>query len=152
MQINIYTDGACRGNPGPGGWGCVMVTDNDKQIAKLSDGEQDTTNNRMELTGFLNALKWFVTQSEYNILCVYVDSAYIYNCFNDMWYIRWLKNDWKNANKKPVANKDLWEEILNIYLNSKEQISVIKVNGHSGNKWNEYVDNLAVRASLGENK
>lgn len=146
-MYTIYTDGACSGNPGPGGWGFVVVNENDKQMLRKSGGEKNTTNNKMELVAFLKALEWFAAEPQDNILNIYVDSAYIYNCFNDMWYIRWRTNGWKNANKKPIANREVWEQILEIYLTNQERINIFKVSGHTGNKWNEYVDNLAVKAA-----
>lgn len=148
IEYTIYTDGACSGNPGPGGWGFVVVDSNNKKLLNKNGGEKLTTNNRMELTAFLNALEWFDSnRHKDDILNIYVDSAYVYNCFNDMWYVRWRKNGWKNANKQPIANREIWEQILNLFLENIEHINIFKVTGHNGNKWNEYVDGLAVKAA-----
>ena len=147
MKVRVYTDGACSENPGPGGWGFVVVDDKNKKLFNKDGGEKLTTNNRMELTAFLNALEWFISNSKDDILNIYVDSAYVYNCFNDMWYVRWRKNGCKNVSKQPIAIREIWEQILTLYLANIERINIFKVTGHNGNKWNEYVDGLAVKAS-----
>ena len=153
MKYKIYTDGACSGNPGPGGWGVVIIDDTNSPIYELSGNEPNTTNNIMELQGFLAALIWCcvkITQNDQ--VEIYTDSAYIYNCFKDKWYIKWHKNGWVNASRQPIANKELWQNILTEYNNIKNNIIVYKVAGHTGNEWNEYADTLAVQARKKINK
>ena len=149
MQYSIYTDGACSGNPGPGGWAAVVLDNANYPFYEVSGFEPNTTNNRMELEGFLAALTWCCAKTNQNdIITIYTDSAYIFNCFKDKWYTKWIKNDWVNASKQPVANKDLWEAIFHFMLDTpiKNRITICKVTGHSGNEWNEYADELAVNA------
>lgn len=139
-EIIIYTDGACSGNPGPGGWGAVLLYKNNKK--EIYGSEKETTNQRMELTAVIEALKalkvsgWDVT--------VYTDSAYIVNAFEKGWISRWQKNGWKNSRKENVANRDLWEEL--IFLTLKNNVKLEKVEGHAGNRWNERCDELARNA------
>lgn len=141
-QIVIYTDGACSGNPGPGGWGAVLLYGGHRK--EISGAEEKTTNQRMELTAVIEALKalkaqgWEVT--------VYSDSAYIVNAFKDNWIERWQQNGWKNSKKEEVANKDLWQELLN--LMEKNRVKIEKVKGHAGDELNEYCDRLARNAIL----
>ena len=137
-KITIYTDGACSGNPGKGGWGAVLIY-RDKQ-EYLSGSAILTTNNRMELTAAIEALK-AVKKSNY--IELYTDSQYVKNGIN-LWIINWKKNGWKTANKKEVANKDLWIE-LDKYA-THHNITWFWVKGHSGNRYNEIADNLAVKA------
>ena len=137
-KITIYTDGACSGNPGKGGWGAVLIY-RDKQ-KHLSGSAILTTNNKMELTAAIEALK-AVKKSNY--IELYTDSQYVKNGIN-LWIINWKKNGWKTANKKEVANKDLWIE-LDKYV-THHNITWFWVKGHSGNHYNEIADNLAVKA------
>lgn len=147
MKYEIYTDGACSGNPGPGGWGVVIINDTNSPIYELSGNKPNTTNNIMELQGFLAALIWCCTKTDQNdTITIYTDSAYIYNCFKDKWYVKWQQNDWKNASRQPIANKDLWQSILQQYDLIKNYIIIEKVAGHTGNEWNELADTLAVKA------
>ena len=138
--ITIYTDGACSGNPGPGGWGAVLLFKD--QQKEIRGGEQDTTNQRMELQaviGALNALKvtdWDIT--------VYSDSAYVVNAFQQKWLDNWQKNGWRNSKKEPVANQDLWQQLL--LLTGKNRVKILKVKGHAGDKYNERCDELARQA------
>lgn len=150
-MIKIYTDGACSQNgTWQGGWGTVVV-ENDTLLCSFSGAATETTNNAMELSAFLKALEYIYFHKEptqqYEVLS---DSAYIINCFEQKWHVNWRKNGWRNAKKEPVANKELWLEILNLYdtLN-KENINFkfTKVKGHAGNKYNEMADRLAVEAS-----
>ena len=106
MKYTIYTDGACSGNPGPGGWGAVIFDNNNKQ-KNISGSVKDTTNNRMELSAAIMALKKIKTNSE---ITIYTDSTYVKNGITE-WVLKWKKNGWKNANKKPVKNKDLWVKL-----------------------------------------
>ena len=108
-NITLYTDGACSGNPGAGGWACVLLYGENKKF--LSGGEKLTTNNRMELSAVIQGLK--ALKEPCNV-SVYSDSAYIINSFNNGWIDNWLKNGWKTADKKEVLNKDLWQELLNL--------------------------------------
>ena len=147
MNYSIYTDGACSGNPGPGGWAAVVIDDTNCPIYEITDNEKDTTNNRMELQGFLAALTWCCAKTDQNdTVVIYTDSAYIFNCFHDKWYIKWLSNGWVNASKQPIANQELWQSILQQYNLVKNEVTICKVTGHSGNEWNEYADELAVHA------
>ena len=147
MNYSIYTDGACSGNPGPGGWAAVVIDDTNCPICEITGNEKNTTNNKMELQGFLAALTWCCAKTDQNdAIIIYTDSAYIFNCFNDKWYIKWQSNGWVNASKQPIANKELWQLILQQYNLVKNKITIHKVTGHSGNEWNEYADELAVRA------
>ena len=137
-KITIYTDGACSGNPGKGGWGAVLIY-RDKQ-KHLSGSAILTTNNKMELTATIEALKAIKKSSDIEL---YTDSQYVKNGIN-LWIINWKKNGWKTANKKEVANKDLWIE-LDKHV-AQHNITWFWVKGHSGNHYNEIADNLAVNA------
>ena len=106
MKYKIYTDGACSGNPGPGGWGAVILDQDDKQ-KNISGSEKNTTNNRMELLAAIMSLKKIKTNSE---VVIFTDSTYVKNGITE-WMKNWKKNGWKNSSKKPVKNKDLWEKL-----------------------------------------
>jgi ribonuclease HI len=139
MKYVIYTDGACSGNPGPGGWGAVILDEVNKEIS-ISGKEKSTTNNRMELMAPIMALKKIKKNSK---IIIYTDSTYLKNGITT-WIKNWEKNGWKNANKKPVKNKDLWIALNKL---SKEQIIDWKwVKAHAGNKYNEIADKLATAA------
>ena len=131
----VYTDGACSGNPGPGGWAWVVP---DGEFAAGSD--LATTNQRMELKAALEAVKAF--QGEIIIFSV---STYVVNCFRDRWWEGWLRRGWVNSAKKPVKNRDLWEPLIEIYR-ERDNISFSWVKGHSGDRWNDEADRLAVQA------
>ena len=135
-MINIYTDGACSGNPGIGGWGVVIIFD-DKKTAILNGGNKNTTNNRMELTAAIEALKFF---KEKNNLNIFTDSKYVKDGIEN-WIINWKKNGWKTSTKKEVKNKDLWIQLDNEI--NKHSINWHWVKGHDGNKFNEQADLLA---------
>ena len=138
-EVTIYTDGACSGNPGPGGWGAIlMYNENSKEI---SGAQNDTTNNIMEITAVLEALK--LLKEECNVK-VYSDSAYVVNAFNQGWINNWQKNNWKTANKEPVKNRELWEELYE--LTNRHKVEFIKVKGHSDNEYNNICDFLATSA------
>jgi ribonuclease HI len=139
MKYKIYTDGACSGNPGPGGWGAIIF-DNDNNQKNISGNERDTTNNRMELTAPIMALKKIKINSEATI---YTDSTYVKNGITE-WIKKWEKNGWKSANKKPVKNKDLWIKLDNLCKDNKIIWKWVK--GHSNNKYNNLVDKLATQA------
>jgi ribonuclease HI len=134
-NIVIYTDGACKGNPGEGGWGAVI--ENKKSVNKLYGYEENTTNNRMEIVAAIKALKTFSEKSD---IIIYTDSKYLMNGIND-WINNWKKNNWKTSNKKDVKNVDLWKIIDE--LNLKHNIEWNWVKGHSGNPGNEMADDLA---------
>lgn len=135
-EVIIYTDGACSGNPGPGGWGSIlMYKDNKKEI---SGGKEDTTNNVMELTAVIEGLKLLKFPCKVKL---YSDSAYVVNAFNQKWIYGWLKNGWKNASKEPVKNKELWQELYD--LTKVHEVEFIKVKGHADNEYNNRCDELA---------
>ena len=135
-EVRIYTDGACSGNPGPGGWGAVLVS---AQVEKeLSGGEESTTNNRMELKAAIEALGKLKTPCN---VCLYSDSAYLVNAFRLGWLDTWKRNGWKNSTRQVVSNLDLWQELDR--LSMIHQIEWIKVKGHSGHEYNERCDSLA---------
>ncbi len=134
-KVIIYTDGACSGNPGPGGWGVVlMYKDNKKEI---SGGQKDTTNNVMELTAALEGLKLLKYPCEVEL---YSDSAYLVNGFNQGWIYNWQMNNWRTANKEPVKNKEIWEELYN--LTKVHKVTFIKVKGHADNEYNNCCNEL----------
>lgn len=138
-EVTIYTDGACSGNPGPGGWGSIlMYKDNKKEI---SGGKKDTTNNVMELTAVIEGLKLLKFPCKVKL---YSDSAYVVNAFNQKWIYGWLKNGWKNASKEPVKNKELWQELYE--LTKVHEVEFIKVKGHADNEYNNRCDELARNA------
>ena len=138
-EVTIYTDGACSGNPGPGGWGAIlMYKDNKKEI---SGGKENTTNNVMELTAVIEALKLLKFPCKVNL---YSDSAYVVNAFNQKWIYGWMKNGWKNSSKEPVKNKELWQELYQ--LTKIHEVTFIKVKGHSDNEYNNRCDELARNA------
>ena len=140
-EVTIYTDGACSGNPGPGGWGAIlMYKDNKKEI---SGGKKDTTNNVMELTAVIEALKLLKYPCKVN---VYSDSAYVVNAFLQNWIIGWQRNNWKTSDKKDVKNKELWQEL--IALTKVHDVTFFKVKGHADNEYNNRCDELARNAIL----
>ena len=135
-EVTIYTDGACSGNPGPGGWGAILEF---KSIEKeISGFEANTTNNRMELTAAVKALSLL---KEDCIVKLYSDSAYLVNGFQQKWILGWQKNGWKNSKKEPVLNSDLWKEL--VAMDKRHRITWIKVKGHSDNVKNNRCDELA---------
>ena len=142
-KITIYTDGACSGNPGKGGWGAVILVDSDEY--RLSGGEKLTTNNRMELMAAIEALEKVVENPMWkkSTVTLISDSQYVKNGIQS-WIHAWKKNGWRTANKEPVKNKDLWLELDE--LASELNISWQWVKGHAGNKYNEICDSLAVAA------
>ena len=133
--IKIYTDGACAGNPGPGGWGVFI--ENSGNVTELSGRDENTTNNRMELKAVIEALKFFTINSK---LTIHTDSKYVMDGAS-RWIINWKKNNWKTAQKKDVKNKDLWIELDNL-LNYHD-VSWVWVKGHDGIYGNERADYLA---------
>lgn len=140
-MIEIYTDGSANPNTKCGGWAIVIVRDGICEQT-YSDYEINTTNNRMEMLAIISALKWLKNNSV-DSATLYTDSAYIHNCLDQKWFEKWSVNGWKTANKKPVLNKDLWEELLGNLIHSKYNLK--KVSAHSGVEFNEKADKLAVK-------
>ncbi len=134
--VIIYTDGACSGNPGPGGWAWAIPGG-----AWASGADAHTTNQRMEITAALEALR--AVDGPVRIVS---DSTYVVNCFRDRWWEGWLRRGWKNASKKPVANRDLWEPLIDLVRARGDDVEFRWVKGHSGDEWNDVVDELAVAA------
>lgn len=137
-KIEIYTDGACSGNPGPGGWGALLRSG--KHEKEMSGGEPDTTNNRMEMMAVIKALESLKKPSDVDL---YTDSKYVMQGVND-WMAGWKAKGWKNAAKKPVKNKDLWLEIDALTQTHKVRFHWVK--GHAGHPENERADVLATSA------
>ena len=136
MSIKVYTDGACRGNPGPGGWGAIIFRDNEE--IELFDGDKITTNNQMEMTAAIKALEYLKDEDQKILL--YTDSDYLRQGITS-WIVNWKNNNWRTAAKKPVKNKELW--ILLDNLVQELNIEWHWVKGHSGDPGNEKADNLA---------
>lgn len=138
-KVIIYTDGACSGNPGPGGWGAILMYKNAKK--EISGGCKNTTNNIMEITAVIEALKCLKIESDVQI---YSDSAYTVNAFNQKWIYGWIKNGWKTSSGTDVKNKELWQELYS--LTQKHKVEFIKVKGHADNEYNNRCDELARNA------
>jgi ribonuclease HI len=139
-DVVIYTDGACSGNPGPGGWAAILMAGGAKK--ELSGGEANTTNNRMELMGVISGLKALTRPCNVE---VHSDSAYVVNAFSQNWIGKWAFNGWKNSAKADVANTDLWKELLE--LTKIHNVTFVKVKGHADNEYNNRCDELAVMES-----
>jgi ribonuclease HI len=135
-NVEIYTDGACSGNPGPGGWGAILMYKGHER--ELSGYEAMTTNNRMELTAVIMALR---ALKEPCSVTIYTDSAYVVNAFTKGWVTSWLQNGWRTAGKTPVENQDLWERLLE--LCQTHRVTWKKVKGHADNELNNLCDQLA---------
>lgn len=138
-ELEIYTDGACSGNPGPGGWGAVLIYKGTEK--ELSGFENNTTNNRMELLAPIVSLENLKEPCKVKL---YSDSAYLVNAFKNKWLANWQRNGWKTASKKPVENQDLWKRLL--VLTDKHEVEWIKVKGHADNEKNNRCDFLAREA------
>lgn len=138
-KIDLYTDGACSGNPGPGGWGAVLIYN--KHEKQLSGYMNDTTNNRMEMFAVIKGLATLKRPCRVNI---YSDSAYLVNAFRQGWIDKWQVNNWKTSKKTDVDNKDLWLQLL-AYVKTHD-VAWHKVKGHATNKYNNICDELAVNA------
>ena len=134
--VEIYTDGACRGNPGKGGWGAVLVYG--KHEKELSGGERETTNNRMELTAAIEALSVLREPCRVTLTS---DSQYLINGMTKGWAASWRKNGWKKSDKSPALNSDLWQKLLD--LAEIHEIEFVWIKGHAGHKYNERCDALA---------
>lgn len=138
-KVIIYTDGACSGNPGPGGWGAILMYQGNRK--EISGGKKNTTNNEMELTAVIEALKMLKFPCQVDL---YSDSAYVVNAFLQNWIGNWVKNNWKTSNKEPVKNQKLWKELYE--LTKTHEVKFIKVKGHSDNEFNNRCDELARNA------
>lgn len=147
MSLRLYTDGACsrNGQEGAiGGWAFVIV-DSENNIIDSGNGRaENTTNQQMELTAIIEGLSALVKLSFFTAE-IFSDSAYCINAINDGWIDRWLRNGWLTSKKEPVKNQELWRALYELYAND-ERLSFTKVKGHSGDKWNDYVDSIAVNA------
>ena len=149
-EIKVWCDGACKGNPGNGGWGAyIEVNQNwiynstqDKLTYELYGGEKNTTNNIMEMTALIKATEWLIL-NHYNKdkVIFYLDSAYIINCYEQKWYLNWIQNNWQTADNQPVKNKELWEKIIIIF--EQPNFHFVKVKGHNKIEGNEKADMLA---------
>jgi len=140
VETVVYTDGSCRGNPGPGGWAWAVP---DGPFA--SGAEANTTNQRMEITAVLRAL-----EALDGPLHVHSDSTYVVNCFRDRWWEGWRRRGWKNASGKPVANRDLWEPLLTLALDARRPVRFSWVKGHADDAMNAVVDRLAFEAATAQ--
>lgn len=138
-EVTIYTDGACSGNPGPGGWGTILMCKNASK--EISGGSKNTTNNIMEITAVIEGLKLLKYPCK---VTLYSDSAYVVNAFNQGWIYNWVKKNWKTAGNEPVKNKELWQKLYN--LTKVHEVKFIKVKGHSDNEFNNKCDELARNA------
>lgn len=136
-EVKIYTDGACSGNPGPGGYAAILIYNGVEK--EISGGDMDTTNNKMELTAVIKGLEML---KEKCIVTIYSDSAYIVNSIQNGWIYSWKKNNWIKSDKTKVKNIDLWEKLLKQM--DFHEVSFIKVKGHSDNEYNNRCDRLAV--------
>jgi len=143
--LTVYTDGSCLGNPGPGGWAWAVP---DGPYASGSDPW--TTNQRMEIAAALEALRALGPGAGGAGLTVASDSTYVVNCFRQRWWEGWHRRGWRNSAGKPVANRDLWEPLLELALDGGVPITFTWVKGHSGDRWNDLVDELAVAAATGQ--
>ena len=148
MIYKIYCDGAVSNNGyenAVGGWAYVILDDKDTVLFEENNFEKYATNNRMELYSCYKGLDKLLTEitlKEEDKIEVYTDSAYLHNCYSQKWYLSWMKNNWLNSKKQPVANKSLWQLIIPFFEN--EKVDFFKVKGHNNNYLNEYVDSLAV--------
>ena len=139
-EIDLYTDGACSGNPGAGGYGAILIY---RGVAReISGGEPSTTNNRMEIYAVIAGLRCLKEKCKVNI---YSDSAYTVNAFNQHWIDNWMKSGWKKADGKPVLNAELWQELYSLVR--QHEVRFIKVKGHADNEYNNRCDALA-RAAI----
>ena len=138
-KVTLYTDGACSGNPGVGGWGAVLIYKEHEK--RISGAEQSTTNNRMEVFAVISGLECLKEPCE---VTIYSDSAYTVNAFSEGWLFEWEKSGWKKADNKQVLNSDLWQRLL--ALTRKHRVTFVKVKGHADNEYNNICDKLATDA------
>ena len=137
--VTVYTDGACSGNPGPGGWAWAVAPDGEPSA---SGGDPHTTNQRMEITAVLQAVRALSGR-----LHVMSDSTYVVNCFRDRWWEKWQRNGWVNSKRQPVANRDLWEPLVEV-VNARGDVTFGWVRGHGSDPMNNLVDQMAVAATV----
>jgi len=135
--VEIYTDGGCSPNPGPGAWAAVLISEQHGKTKEISGAEPDTTNNRMELLAAIESLRTLKKPCRVKL---HTDSQYLQKAFGDGWLENWVAKGWKTAGKKPVANKDLWQELLK--LTDIHNVDFVWVKGHAGNEYNERCDEL----------
>ena len=140
MEVTLYSDGSSRGNPGPGGYGVILLYGSVKR--ELSGGEKQTTNNRMELSGVIRGLSALREPCE---VTLYTDSQYVVNAMTKGWAKKWRANGWMRNKKEKALNPDLWEELLN--LTARHEMKYVWIKGHAGHPQNERCDELAVRAA-----
>ena len=138
-EVKLYTDGACSGNPGPGGYGAILIYNSVEK--EISGGEKETTNNKMEIMAVIKGLELL---KEPCIVTVYSDSAYVVNTIEKGWIYSWKKNNWRKSDKSIVKNIELWEKMLT--LMNIHEVKFVKVKGHSDNEYNNRCDKLAVKA------
>ncbi len=136
-HVDIFTDGACSGNPGPGGWGAILRYNGVEK--EISGGEKETTNNRMELTAVIEALSKLKEPCE---VTLWTDSKYVSDGLSKGWAESWKRNGWKKADRKPALNPDLWEELLTLY--NKHSVTIQWIKGHASHPENERCDRMAV--------
>ncbi len=136
-NIKMYTDGACKGNPGAGGYACILVYGENEKV--LSGGERETTNNRMELSAVIAGLEALKEPCAVEVIS---DSKYVVSAINEGWLRSWVKNNWKKSDKKPVLNVDLWQRFIEV--SAKHEITFTWVRGHNGHDYNERCDTIAV--------
>lgn len=154
MRIRIFTDGACSGNPGPGGWGAVILLEN--EVHHISGGDKNTTNNRMELKAVIESLRLALDICNPTAIDIHSDSAYVVNAITNGWLTKWKFNNWRTVKSEEVKNKDLWLQLDKLFYRHKmlvdvspfKEIKFIKVKGHAGNKYNELCDQMAKREVL----
>lgn len=146
-KIEVYTDGACSGNPGKGGYAFVILHDG-KEVLKLSGCEEQTTNNKMELKAIVRALQHITNEFVIKnmIVIIYSDSAYCINPIEKGWIKFWEKNGWKTKTNEPIKNSELWKQLYELLKNKKFNFNFVKIKGHSGIKYNEMVDKAAKSA------
>jgi ribonuclease HI len=142
VTTTVYTDGSCLGNPGPGGWAWAVP-----EGPFASGAETPSTNQRMEVTAVLEALRALRADADPGGIDVVSDSTYVVNCFRDRWWAGWHRRGWKNSQGKPVANRDLWEPLIELALDPGVPVGFRWVKGHSGDRWNDVVDQLATQAA-----
>lgn len=148
-KIVVFTDGACSGNPGPGGWASIIVRGHE-QVQELGEADPQTTNNRMEIAGVLEALKWIQKKKMTEEIQVYTDSVYVLRGIQQ-WVWGWARNNWKTAEGKEVLNQDLWKEFLTFFQSfDRKRIQWFYCPGHAGIPGNERCDEIAVAYSKGE--
>ncbi len=150
QKIEVYTDGSSLGNPGPGGYGVVIIREG-KVLHELGGCEKETTNNKMELQAVIETLKHVSTRQDLAEVVIHADSAYVLNGITS-WIFNWEKNGWRTANKQPVLNKEQWQELIALVRNFKGKIVWQKVKGHSGVLHNERADEIATSCAHSQKK